>query len=109
MTKKIKRNIKLYSIIHEDIINYIINKYIEEITVSIPAPEMTEAAAGETAFDQYKSTLDEYIDIIIPDEVFTVALGDKVGNSENISKLKGMLKATLLRKWMMDNNYIAKK
>lgn len=90
----------------EDIINYIINKYIEEITVSIPAPEMTEAAAMKTAFDQYKSTLDEYIDIIIPDEVFTVALGDKVGNSENISKLKGMLKATLLRKWMMDNNYI---
>lgn len=90
----------------EDIINYIINKYIEEITISIPVSETTEANAMKTAFDQYKSTLDEYIDIIIPEEVFTAALGDKVGNSENISKLKNMLKATLLRKWMMDNNYI---
>jgi hypothetical protein len=58
----------------------------------------------EQEFNDYKETLDSYIELILPDSVLSVGLGEEVG--AKLSVIRDIVKSTLMRKFMSDNNYI---
>jgi len=97
----VNKDIKLKT---DEIATYIISSYCEDINIILPTPELTEAPAMKTAFDTYKTMLEEYLDIVISSEAIPADLaGDISGKMDNI---KAIVKTILIKKWMNDNNYL---
>jgi hypothetical protein len=86
------------------IVAYIIKNIIKKFTISLPVIDMVEAPALKNAFDDYKSTLENYIDSILPDSVISAGMGEEVAGKASV--IRDIVKSTLLRKFMSDNNYI---
>lgn len=96
----------LESILNKEdkVIEFIMDKIITEIYISIPSTEMTEAAAMKTAFDSYNSLLKDYIDDLISNDSMPEELVGALGGKLDL--VKSAIKSTLIRKWMADNNYV---
>ena len=88
----------------EIIKGYLINSIIKKSNIKLPTIDMVEAPALKNAFNDYKETLDSYIELILPDSVLSVGLGEEVG--AKLSVIRDIVKSTLMRKFMSDNNYI---
>ena len=88
----------------DDLIDYITDKYINEMDIYLPTPELNEANAMKDAFIHYKDTVNEFIDLIISAETFPTELVGEV--SGNFDQVKNIMKTILIKKWMNDNNYI---
>ena len=88
----------------EELIEYISDLYINDMDIYLPSPELNEANAMKEAFTSYKTTMEEYIDSIINEEVLPDTL---VGSlSSTIPNIQKIIKTILTKKWMSDNNYI---
>lgn len=87
-----------------ELTNFITNIFISEIEVYLPTVQPYEANSSKNAFDDFKTMVEESMDIIFNTE----SLPDEyVGNfSGKIDTIKGMFKAVIFRKWMIDNNYL---
>lgn len=83
---------------------YLINSIVKKCNIKLPAIDMVEAPALKNAFKDYSETLNEYIELILPDSVLTAGLGDEAGGK--MSVIRDIVKSTLMRKFMADNNYI---
>lgn len=88
----------------EIIKGYLINSIIKKANIKLPTIDMVEAPALKNAFNDYKETLENYIELILPDSVLSVGLGEEVG--AKLSVIRDIVKSTLMRKFMSDNNYI---
>lgn len=88
----------------EVIVNYILNKYKKEITVELPKPEMSNVNTLQEGFDHYMSTLEKYLDVVFNSEHLPEEFAGKVSGKLDI--VKNAIKATLIRKWADDNDFL---
>lgn len=87
----------------DELVDYIIDVYSDEIVVELPEAEKIEATNMKQAFEEYKQTLSDYLDIIVSSEAYPE---DIVGSlSSEIDKIKAIMKSVLTRAWMKDNGY----
>ena len=103
--KRLKNVDGIKKIKSDDIfIDYLTKSYIHDLKVELPKPEVTESNNMKDLFDEYTSSLDDYLDIILssdalPDEL----LGDM---SDKVDSIKTIMKTILTKKWMTDNGYM---
>ena len=103
--KRLKNVDGIKKIKSDDIfIDYLTKTYIHDLKVELPKPEVTESNNMKDLFDEYTSSLDDYLDIILssdalPDEL----LGDM---SDKVDSIKTIMKTILTKKWMTDNGYM---
>lgn len=95
---------KLDKISDKNLIGYIIDVYINEVEVGLPKPETYEANNIKNAFQDYKSVLDDSMDMILSTEALPEELVGTISNK--IDTIKGVMKSALLKKWLTDNNYL---
>lgn len=99
-----ENKIDLNKISQAKLIDYVVVKFINEIEVSLPKPELQQANNIKEAFDNYKSTLDDLMDILMSTEAIPSEYAGDISN--HIDNLKSMFKAVLLKTWVAENNYI---
>lgn len=89
---------------NSSICNYIIKKFIMELEVTLPEPDVSEADNLNKALDSYKSRLESYLDLILDSNI----LSDKyVGKfSGEIDGVKGLIKSLLIKKWAEENGFL---
>lgn len=88
----------------EKLIEYLANIFINETSVYLPTPETYEANNAKAAFDDFKTTLEESMDIIFSSESMPSEIIGEMSN--NIDMIKNQFKSVLLRQWMSENNYM---
>lgn len=82
----------------------LLDRYIENLLIELPKPDLTTIETQSAAFDQYTSALDKTIDSWINSQFITSEfVGDVSGN---IDALKEVVKSYFIRKWMGDNGYM---
>ena len=113
--KKIKKSIKgsfteddddLNKILkdEEEILKYIVNKYLTSLTIKLPKPEVTEYTADRDAFSDRKDMIEEYVDIIFSSEALPEELVGEI--SEDIDNIKVIFRTILLKNWASENGYL---
>lgn len=88
----------------EEFINMLTYKIVDEINVDLPDIESTDSSAMNEAFTSYIDRIESALDYLItydsmPDEL----LGSF---SNDIEKLREVFKSMLIRRWLLDNNYM---
>ena len=87
-----------------NIIEYVTNMYAKHTTVSLPRPTSPDATNMKDAFEEYKGTLDDYLELIISEDAIPEEfMGDLSGKMDDI---KSIVHTILIKKWMNDNNYL---
>jgi len=86
------------------LIRLVLERYINNIEVTLPRPEVSEFTGGEDAFSKRSTQIDEVLDVVfstdaLPQEVY----GDM---SDDVDTVKSIFKTSLLRKWTSENNYL---
>lgn len=79
--------------------------FINKYEISLPKPDTLSLNAKTEAFRSYVSALDEAIPHYISTEVLPPNFtGENL--SENIDKIKSIIKSQFIRKWMNENDYL---
>ena len=87
-----------------NIANYVTNMYTSNITVTLPRPTSPDATNMKDAFEEYKGTLDDYLELIISEDAIPEEfMGEMSGKMDDI---KSIVNTVLIKKWMTDNNYL---
>lgn len=88
------------------IIDYIVDKFIETLEVALPAPASDNHEMKNEQMTQYEEKIDKAIGYILTQEVLPE---DVVGEraSEYIEKYGNIIKADMMRRWMIENDYFA--
>ena len=88
------------------IIDYIVDKFIETLEVTLPAPASDNHEMKNEQMTQYEEKIDKAIGYILTQEVLPE---DVVGEraSEYIEKYGNIIKADMMRRWMIENDYFA--
>ena len=100
-----EKNIKnMQKISDNKLVDYIVEKFCNELIVELPKPETPGAQTSKEAYESFKDVLEGVMD----DMFNTEALNDRYAGklSEEIDNVKAVFKAMLTKKWMDDNNYI---
>ena len=79
-------------------------EYCESITIKLPSIDMHEDVGTKEALDNFISSVDEYLPMIISDESFPEEIVGRF--SENMEALINITRSVLIRKWMNDNNFM---
>ena len=83
----------------------VMERYVEQLYLDLPKPDVTSIETQIAAFDQYKESLEKTIDSWINSEFIT---SDLVGDiSGNVDSVKAVVKNYFLRKWMSENGFMA--
>lgn len=99
--KEVKKKTKI-SI--KDIEDYVIDSYLNELVVTLPEPEVDRSTNIKQAFDEYKTMLEETLDIVFNTSAIP---NDYIGNiADKVDSIKEMYKAASLMKWMSNNGYM---
>lgn len=85
-------------------IDYYLDKITDNLYIELPKPEDTDLSNLGVEFDLYKDSLDKVIDSVISTELFSEDIAGELSN--HIDTLRNLIKHSLLRKWMADNNYL---
>ena len=84
--------------------NYILKKFVTELEVTLPEPDVSEADSLNKALDVYKQNLENYLNSILDSNTLTDKyLGKFSGEIEGV---KGIIKSVLIKKWAEENNYL---
>ena len=88
------------------IIDYIVDKFTETLEVTLPAPASDNHEMKNEQMTQYEEKIDKAIGYILTQEVLPE---DVVGEraSEYIEKYGNIIKADMMRRWMIENDYFA--
>ena len=79
--------------------------FANNITLSLPKPDMAQNAMQLEAFEKYCQTLDIALPAFVSEELFAdINLGEKAGMA--MSHVISVLKAHFMRKWLIDNNVL---
>jgi len=106
ITKRFKKDTKDNINIPKDadISDYIINSYINEMTITLPQPAVQETENMKDAFEKYLGSLDDYLEIVISEDALPEEFTGDI--SSKMDDLKSIIKTVLSRKWMSDNGYL---
>lgn len=83
--------------------DFVIQMFVENFEVDLPKPDSTRNVSQKTAIDAYEEIVDKGLAYIFSAEVLPQEFGG--ASSEYVEAVKAAWKATLMRKWMADNNY----
>lgn len=88
----------------KDIVDYILNVFLNEIEVYLPSPETPQANNMKESYENYKTMLDDVFDALFTTENMP---NDYFGNiSDKLESIKAMYKSACLMRWLADNNYM---
>lgn len=102
--KSDESNIKLDKISKNKLIDYITDKFINEIDIILPKPETQEANNIKQAFEDYESTLNTVLDLMFSSDSFPSEFAGDISNF--VDQLKSMFKTVLIKTWLSNNNYL---
>ena len=88
----------------DNLSKWLTNEYINSLEIELPRIEETKTDNMKEAFDAYKSSLDDVIDMFLGSEAAPNSLVGVLG--DKLEEVKTAIKNSLLRKWMSDNNYM---
>jgi hypothetical protein len=88
----------------DNLSKWLTNEYINTLDVSLPRIEETKTDNMKEAFNAYKTSLDDIIDMFFGSEAVPNNLVGVLG--DKLEDVKFAIKNSLLRKWMSDNNYM---
>lgn len=103
-TENSEDDINFKRISEKDIIEYLLDKYINHTDISLPAIVMTDAAALKNSFTEFKANLEEIVDAVFTSTTFSDKYAGKL--SEEIDGAKDIFKATAILEWLSNNNYM---
>jgi len=87
-----------------DLITFVVNKIIENITVTLPRPEVTEDTNTTDLIDNYTDLLDNVVDKLFSSDLIP---SDYIGTmGDNLDDMKSLIKHTLLRRYVNENNVL---
>jgi hypothetical protein len=79
--------------------------FANNISVSLPKPDMAQNTQQLDAFEKYTAILDVALPAFVSQELFSdINLGEKVGPA--IDHIVSVLKSHFMRKWLTDNNVL---
>lgn len=100
-----EKNIKnLQKISDNKLVEYIIDKFCNELDVELPKPETPGAQTSKEAYESFKEILEGTMD-----DMFSAdALNDRYAGklNEEVDNIKAVFKAMIIKKWIEENNYI---
>lgn len=97
-------DVNLKKITENKIVAYLLDKYINYITIKLPAIVFTDANSLRATFDAFSDNLTTYLDATITTSVFNDKYGGKL--TEEIDNIKEVIKAMAIMKWANNNNFI---
>lgn len=103
-TENSEDDINFKRISEKDIIEYLLDKYINHTNIGLPAIVMTDAAALKNSFAEFKANLEEIVDAVFTSTTFSDKYAGKL--SEEIDGAKDIFKATAILEWLSNNNYM---
>ena len=83
---------------------WLTNEYINTLEVELPRIEETKTDNMKEAFNAYKTSLDDVVDMFLGSDSVPNSLVGVLG--DKLEDVKFAIKNSLLRKWMSDNNYM---
>lgn len=86
------------------LVNWLIDKYTNSIEITLPRIEEHQDDNMKEAFDNYKDSLDDIIELFFDSESIPEELSGLI--SEKTEDFQFAIKNALIRKWMADNNYM---
>jgi len=105
MTVEDSKALDTMNLTDEDVVTMLIRNLSENLEVTLPTPAAYEDDGLQTAFEEYKDSVEDAIEAFFSDD----ALPDDVMSEEfkgNIDAFRTAAFNTLLRKWMTDNDYL---
>lgn len=88
----------------DNLSKWLTNEYINSLEIELPRIEETKTDNMKEAFDAYKSSLDDVVDMFLGSDAVPNSLIGVLG--DKLEEVKTAIKNSLLRKWMSDNNYM---
>ena len=88
----------------DNLSKWLTNEYINSLEIELPRIEETKTDNMKEAFDAYKSSLDDVVDMFLGSDAVPNSLVGVLG--DKLEEVKTAIKNSLLRKWMSDNNYM---
>jgi hypothetical protein len=83
----------------------VIDRYVDNISIELPRPDITTVETQTAAFDTYVESLDKTLDAWINSDFMT---SDLTGNiNSNIDSIKAVVKGYYIRRWMSDNGFMS--
>ena len=90
----------------EVIIKYLVDKFTDGLEVTLPAPTNDNNEAKVEQLSRYEERIDKAISYIISDDVLpSEVVGEEA--SAFIRKYGAIVKAHMMRQWMIDNDYLS--
>jgi len=88
----------------DDIVEYMITRVIDSIQITLPKPEVTEETNVADMVDKYTELLDNVIDKLFSSDLIPSNYLGTIG--DDLDDLKGLIKHTLLRRYIDENNVL---
>ncbi len=101
---KIKRRLGLKNVPDNEVIDFIIADYVNNILVSLPTAEISEEIGSKDKFNNYKDFVEEAIELYLSDEALPSELVGEL--NVKVDDLSTAAKNTLMRNWMDENNFL---
>ena len=99
-----EEEISLDKIKAKDLVNYLTDIFRTTIEIELPYPEFGDDDEKAKAFGAYYSKLNTVVDNLYSQELLdTYFIGSA---NQDADKIKGMIKAGALKKWLQNNNYM---
>lgn len=89
----------------EDKVEAFLFDFINNLTVTLPSPEVGDIKKAMESFDSYSEALDKVIDAYINEEMF--AADYALGMEEMIPNIKAVTKAEFQRRWLRKYNVMS--
>jgi hypothetical protein len=90
---------------HDHFLETLVYRFIDNIFVDLPRPDITTVANLKEAYDSYSTALDSALqDAFMNGEIMNEAVNGEAAT--HLDSLRGVVKAFFLRRWMSTNNFL---
>lgn len=102
--KNINAEIPIDTIDDSVLVDYLLARYIKGMMPKLPKPELYTTDGIYEAFTHYKEIVEEYIESFVSEEALPELFTDEF--NMKVEDFKTAILNTLLRRWMIENNYL---
>jgi len=85
-------------------INDLIERYVNNLKIDLPKPDITTLETQVTSYDSYVEALDKTLDAWINSEFITSNFAGNI--SDNVDSIKAVVKSYYIRRWMAENGFM---
>ena len=83
----------------------LIERYIENVELDLPKPDITSIETQISAFDQYVESLDKTLDAWLSSDILSNDLAGEING--NIDSIKAVVRSHYLRQWLSENGFMS--